>query len=205
MIERRFSSGGVEAFSGPASTPVIRGHASTFNSWYTRYEDPQIVVRERVLPGAFDNALKENQDVRALFNHDPNLVLGRTKSGTCRLSVDMKGLVYEVDPPDTQVGRDVLTSLRRGDVDGSSFAMTVRTGGDVWTRRDDPATGQRIVERDIKDVNLFDVSPVTYPAFTDSESEARRFSLAGLAQAWIVLPPVSSGKYYGASRRSYFP
>lgn len=163
---------------------MIRGHASVFGDWYTLYEDDQILIRERIIPGAFDAALKEGQDVRALFNHDPSLILGRTKSGTARLSVDARGLVYEVDPPDTQVGRDVMTSLKRGDVDGSSFGFNIRAGGQTLTRLDDPDTGKRVIERDITNVDLFDVSPVTYPAYVGTDSEARsRGDVGGLIAA----------------------
>jgi hypothetical protein len=177
-IERRFSPGRVEVrANGEGSAPTIRGHAAVYRQWYVMYDSPDLMIRETIAPGAFDNALRENQDVRALFNHDPSLILGRTKAGTLRLSLDQTGLVYEVDPPDTQAGRDVMTSLRRGDVDGSSFGFTLRNGGYVITHRDD-ANGKRIVDRELRDLNIFDVSPVTYPAYVGTDSEAR--SLGGL-------------------------
>ena len=66
-------------------------------------------------PNAFDRALAESDDVRGLFNHDPDNLLGRTSSGTMRLSVDKKGLLYETDPGDTNVGRDVVQHIKRGD------------------------------------------------------------------------------------------
>ncbi|MCT7656157.1 HK97 family phage prohead protease [Oceanimonas sp. NS1] len=75
--------------------------------------------------------------MRALFNHDPNFVLGRTRSGTLALSVDADGLRYEIDPPDTQTVRDlVLAPLARGDITGSSFAFAWRrtaTSGEKTT------------------------------------------------------------------------
>ena len=101
-------------------------------------------------------ALAEKQDVRALLNHDPNFVLGRTKAGTLTLREDARGLHYTNDLPDTQTGRDLMTSIKRGDITGSSFAFVVKQ--DKWTQAD---TGDI---REILDVNLFDVSPVTYPA-----------------------------------------
>ena len=120
---------------------------------------------ERIMPGAFDRALAEGDDVRALFNHDSNHILGRTKSGTCRLSVDEIGLRYEVDLPDTQVGRDVETSIKRGDLDGSSFAFIV----DGVNHRSD---GQKDI-REINSVTLMDVGPVSYPAYTATTTDCR--------------------------------
>lgn len=124
-------------------------------------------LRERISPGAFDRALKENHDVRALFNHDSNLVLGRTKSGTLKLSVTREGLAYEVTPADTTAYRDTVAHLERGDVDGSSFAFMVTR--EEWLY--DQKRGVDI--RDIKDVQLFDVGPVTYPAYEATTSAVR--------------------------------
>lgn len=119
---------------------------------------------ERILPGAFDRAVKED-DCRALFNHDPNLVLGRTKSKTLRLDPDSKGLRYEIDPPDTTAGNDVRTSLARGDIDGSSFSFLVTD--QEWRTED----GVDI--REIRGVQLFDVGPVTFPAYEGTTAGVR--------------------------------
>ena len=100
----------------------IVGYAAVFY----RYDDPGTQYElysghvERIQPGAFKRAIEEADDVRGLFNHEPSQILGRTKSGTMRLSEDETGLRYEIDVPDTQVGRDVVTSIDRGDVTGSS-------------------------------------------------------------------------------------
>jgi HK97 family phage prohead protease len=115
-------------------------------------------IAERVARTAFDRALKDKDDVRGLFNHDPNFVLGRTTAGTMRLSVDKRGLRYEIDVADTQAGRDVVTSIGRGDLDGSSFSFNVDDQG--W----DESNAKRPV-RVIKSVRLFDVGPVTFPAY----------------------------------------
>jgi hypothetical protein len=131
-------------------------------------------VEERIMPGAFDAAIRED-DVRALFNHCPDFVLGRSKSGTLRLSVDARGLRYEIDPPDTQAARDVLAMLRRGDVSGSSFAFSERSR----TIRELP--GMYVIE--LNDVQLFDVGPVTYPAYTATEAAARSSDLRREAEA----------------------
>jgi len=165
-IERRFTCGRVELRTTANGKPLIRGYAAIFNS---RSENLGGFV-EIIAPGAFENVLGD--DVRALFNHDANLVLGRTKSGTCRLHVDATGLAYEIDPPDTQVAHDLIESLRRGDVDQSSFAFSVRREDQTWS---DDAIPVRTIKRIAK---LYDVSPVTYPAYPDTSVAARELERA---------------------------
>jgi HK97 family phage prohead protease len=150
-------------------TMTISGYAAVFH----RAEDPgtqfQLMdnYHERIKPGAFDRALAEKQDVRALFNHDPNHVLGRTTSGTLRLSTDSTGLRYDVDLPNTQTAKDLAESVNRGDVSGSSFAFSVNATGQEIERSE----GQTY--RNITDANLFDVSVVTYPAYESATSGMR--------------------------------
>lgn len=122
--------------------------------------------REVIRPGAFDRAVREGQDVRALFNHDANHVLGRSKSGTLRMQSDDKGLRVEIDLPDTQSARDVVTSIERGDVDGMSFAF--RAVREAWDETDpeDPL-------RELLDMDISDASVVTYPAY-EGTSIAKR-------------------------------
>jgi HK97 family phage prohead protease len=117
---------------------------------------------ERILPGAFDRAIKESHDARALFNHDSSLLLGRISSKTCRLSVTSEGLAYEIDedPKDPDHQR-VAAKIDRGDVTGSSFAFIPRKVSWEELKQDD---GWLYV-RNIHDVDLFDVGPVTWPAY----------------------------------------
>jgi hypothetical protein len=157
-IERRYTSQPV--LVDGVDSPKITGYAAVFNS---PSEDMGFI--EKVDPHAFDDTLTD--DVRALWNHNPDAVLGRTKSGTLRLSVDAKGLRYEIDPPDTQAARDLMTSMKRGDVDSSSFGFI--TNDEKWDYTTSPAT------RTLLSVSLMDVSPVTYPAYSASSSEARNF------------------------------
>ena len=113
--------------------------------------------REKIDKGAFDGVL--DNDVRAFFNHDPNFLLARTSSGTLKLGVDKRGLKYSFDVPDTTAGRDLLVSMKRGDITQSSFAFTVEK--DSWT---DGEKGTEI--RTINKVGrLYDVSPVSIPAY----------------------------------------
>jgi len=147
--------------------PVIVGYAAVFY----RADDPGTEYRlwqdayERVMPGAFDAALREDT-VRGLTNHEPTWLLGRSDQGTVRLSVDKIGLRYEIDPPDTQAGRDTLTLLERGDLDASSFGFRAYGGkrGSVgWI--DETRDGRSIEIRELREVELVDVGPVTFAAY----------------------------------------
>lgn len=124
---------------------------------------------ERIRPGAFTNAIGRD-DVRGLFNHDPNLVIGRTTAGTLTLTDEADGLHYTIDPPDTQCGRDLVVSLGRGDVTGSSFTFVpVRTTWEEVQREGEP----RLTIRWIEEVQLFDVGPVTFPAYEATAAGVR--------------------------------
>jgi HK97 family phage prohead protease len=160
---------------GPSQTEdkkvgSIEGYAAVFNSAYeVRFDN--YVFREVIKPGAFARALKEKQDVRCLVNHDDNQVLGRTKSGTLELSQDSKGLKYSVtDLPDTTIARDLHTSVMRGDIDGCSFQFVVRKDKRGQEKLDD---GSTIFTREIEDLDLYDVGPVTFPAYESTSVEAR--------------------------------
>jgi HK97 family phage prohead protease len=150
----------------------ISGHAAVFNEWTTLYESESFVWRERLDPGCFNRALKEGHDVRALFNHEPSQIIGRTRAGTLRLWTDARGLVDEIDPPlaaDSPVAAHVLTEIRRGDVTGQSFAFRP-TEIQAVERQE----GQRVVfEETILDLNLYDVGPVTYPAYPTTDVGVR--------------------------------
>jgi len=143
---------------------IIRGYAAVFNSmtsiggWFD----------EEIAPGAFDRALKEKQDVRCLLNHNPDLLLGRTKSKTLTLGVDDHGLWYEDELPDTTTGNDAHKMIDRGDMSGSSFGFIIRAQEWIDKEGEDE-------KRIIKDVDLFDVSPVTFPAYEDTDVAVRQW------------------------------
>ena len=141
----------------------IVGHAAIFNSLSVELWG----FREEVAPGAFADTIKED-DIRALFNHDPNLILGRNTSGTLALTEDDKGLFYEIDPPDTQTARDLVLSIERGDISQNSFAFNVLPDGAKW-REDANGTLIRTIVR----AKLYDISPVTYPAYLDTDISLR--------------------------------
>jgi len=138
---------------------------------------------ETIAPGAFSSVLAKNPDVRALINHDPNLVLGRTLAGTLLLREDEKGLLVEITLPDTQVARDLAVSIERGDVSQMSFAF-----GDV----DDEVQkiNGRFHRRILSIGRLYDVSVVTYPAYPDTSVALRRID------AW------RAAKLKGAARKA---
>jgi HK97 family phage prohead protease len=127
--------------------------------------------RERIAKGAFSNAIKSD-DVRALFNHDPNYLLGRSGNKTLWLTADNIGLRYEATPPKTQSAADVRELIRTGYVSGSSFAFTVGPDDDTWD--DSELSKGKLPLRTINRVRkLLDVSPVTYPAYDGTDADAR--------------------------------
>ena len=137
---------------------TIRGYAAVYNSdseWMGGFY-------EQIAPGAFDSVM--DNDTRAYFNHDENLLLGRVSSGTLRIATDARGLYYEVDLPNTSYANDLVELMKRGDVNQSSFAFLIER--DRWEERDGKT--YRIIE---KVSRLLDVSPVSQPAYPDATSE----------------------------------
>lgn len=163
---RIFTGLKVEARADAEALPTIRGYAAVFNS-ETVIGGKSWGFREKIAPGAFSDALKSS-DVRALFNHDEDLVLGRLKAGTLRISEDERGLKVEIDPPDTQDARDLITKMQRGDIDQMSFAFTMEGGAQAWDE-----SGEMPLRTIQKVGELLDVSIVTYPAYPDTEAAAR--------------------------------
>lgn len=164
--ERRFITGaGLRAAEG--ETPGIAGIAAIYSQQY----DTGWYI-ESIAPGAFTRALTEQQDVRCLFNHDVNNILARTKNGTLRLADSTAGLKFEADTdPTTSIGRDVPAMIGRGDIDGCSFSFNVRSA--TW-RDEYDAKGNYVQSyRTIDDVDLFDVGPVTFPAYTATSVDVR--------------------------------
>lgn len=167
--ERRMVAGRVEVRAEGDEAGKLTGYAAVFNTeadiggWFI----------ERIAPGAFAKSIARGDDVRALWNHDPSSILGRTASGTLSMREDEHGLHVEIEPPDTQLGRDVTTLIKRGDVSQMSFGF--RAISEKWDLRDG------IEVRTILEADLFDVSPVTYPAY-DATSISARSSEAILKQ-----------------------
>lgn len=162
--ETRCYGGEVRAQQEENQPTHIIGYGSVFDS----RSEVLWGFREIIKPGAFDDVLKD--DVRGLFNHDPNFILGRSSAGTLSLSVDARGLQYNIVAPETQTIRDlVISPMQRGDINQSSFSFRVARDGEDWYQDE-----QGIVIREITKVSrLFDVSPVTYPAYQEADSAVR--------------------------------
>lgn len=153
-IEKRTASAGVEAVAN-GETRTLVGYASVFNSptdigdWFT----------EIIAPGAFASQL--GGDIRALIDHDSGRVIGRTTSGTLRLSEDAKGLRAEIDLPNTSDGNDLWELVGRGDISGMSFGFVVTK--ELWDDTNDMPV------RTVMEVELIEVSAVAFPAYDDTE------------------------------------
>jgi len=168
--ERRFFNNDIEVRKLEDGKQVIEGYAIVFDSDSRNLGG----FIETIDPGALNET--DMSDVVALFNHDNNLILGRTAE-TLKLSVDKRGLKYTITPPDTQVGNDLVTSIKRKDIRGSSFQFQIAKDGDTWT---EPEEKGMLWERRITDISkLWDVSPVTVPAYeaTDSTVAKRELGL----------------------------
>lgn len=190
VAECRFSAGKVHLLKREGEKPTLTGYGAVFYkagdpaTEYQLWSD----TYERVMAGAFDRALRED-DVRSLFNHDSNIVLGRNRAGTLRLSVDEKGLRYDVTPPDTQLCRDqVLTPIDRGDVSGSSFMFVpLRT---VWV--EEVRDGRTFYIRQLEECQLWEVGPVVFPAYEGTTAGMRAAS--DLAEVKASLESYLSGR-----------
>lgn len=179
LIRRTFETKELRAEGGDGKPTMLVGHALVFDvlsedlGWF----------REKIAPGATRESIPRD-DIRALFNHDSNFILGRNRAGTLRLKEDSVGLAVEIDPPDTQVARDLATSIKRGDVTQMSFGFIAEV--DEWDMTTDPYT------RTLKKIRLYDVSPVTFPAYPQTDISARSAEARASADRWMKEHPVQS-------------
>lgn len=188
---RVFTLGELRAEDGGLETndPIIEGYIAKFNVWS---EDLGGFI-ERLIPGAFSKTIRE-ADIRALWQHNPEMVLGRTKNGTLTLVEDDVGLFMRAFPPNTTWARDAVTSIKRGDVDQASFGFDAIR--DQWDWNAKPVT------RDLIEVALFDVSPVTFPAYPQTTMAVRQLlrDHAG-APGQELHPPVMDAEQDSARAR----
>lgn len=143
----------------------IEGYAAVFNSPTKIADASGRTFTEIIRPKAFRKALDANPDIRALYNHDTNLILGRTKSGTLKLWEDDKGLFFSLDIPDTQAGRDLKVSVERRDIDGCSFAFVPLK--DRWGEKDGAPV------RELLELELIEISPCVFPAYQRTSLDLR--------------------------------
>ncbi len=167
-MERRLTTTEFEVRQAQDGKRTIVGYAALFNELSVPLPSMRGVFQERLAPGAFRHVI--GTDVRALWNHDPAYVLGRTTNGTLRLAEDDKGLRFEVDPPDTMLAQAFLANIERGDVSQMSFGFSVSKDGQTWDRNVTPNV------RTVTAVSeLMDVSPATFPAYPSTEVALRAF------------------------------
>ena len=148
---RHFGLDNLEVRANEDDTLTIRGHAAVFNSLSEPLGGGQ-PFREKIAPGAFRDSV--DGDVLAFWNHNSDVVLGRTPD-TLRLSEDDVGLAFELDPPESRAAE--IESIQRGDVRGVSFGF--QTLNDSWETID----GEEI--RTLEEVRLIEVSPTPLPAY----------------------------------------
>lgn len=140
----------------------VEGYAAVFD---TEFRDDLWGMIETIRPGAFTRAIEEKHDVRALIDHEPSMILGRTRSNTLKLNQDQRGLFANITLPNTSYAADLREKMGRGDVDGMSFGFLAKE--ERWGMKDG------MLFREILDVDLFDVSVVTYPAYQATSANLR--------------------------------
>lgn len=148
---------------------IVYGYAAKFNEESELLGDDWVEVIEE---GFFDEVLDD--DVRCLFNHDSNLVLARNKATTLTLTVDSIGLRYEYTTPDITYAKDLAESIRLGNVSQNSFGFTTKET--EWKKIENEDNSIKWTRHLVKCKKLYDVGPVTYPAYTTTEVAVRSFN-----------------------------
>jgi HK97 family phage prohead protease len=162
--ERRFLESDVKLETREANQPPrIVGYAAVFGKKSHNFGDFVEVIDAH----AFDDCLASDPDIVGLFNHDDDMVLGRTSSGTMKVYADGTGLKYEIDPPATSYANDLMVSMSRGDIRSSSFAFYAQK--EKWTI--DPQTNENV--RTLLKARVVDCSVVTNGAYPDASSQLR--------------------------------
>ncbi|WGE65898.1 HK97 family phage prohead protease [Actinobacillus equuli subsp. equuli] len=154
------------------SSLTAETESRTLKGYVVQWDKPSEVLWgefvEKFAPNAFAQSLSNGGDVRALFEHDSSKLLGRTSSGTLSLVEDGEGLRFSLDLPNTQVGNDILESVRRGDISGMSFGFFPEV--EEWDETQEPAV------RTIKQAKLFEITVTSIPAYPDSSLEIAKRS-----------------------------
>lgn len=187
--DRVLDAAGFEVRAADDGGPVVlRGYAAVFNETTVIYQTKTFRFTEVVRPGAFRYAIDSGQDVRALVDHDPSQMLGRTRAGTLTLREDDRGLAFELRLPDTQVARDLAENIKLGNISQNSFAFIPRPGGEETTTRTEGDV--RVSESVVTSVDLYDISIVTYPAYpsTSVEVATRKREAMKAAKSAAVAP-----------------
>ena len=158
---------------------TLAGHCAIFNS-----EADLGGFVEVIRNGAFRKSLEDGSNIRALYHHQGDALLGTTRSRTLQLREDAKGLAFELALPDTTHGRDLAVLVERGDISGCSFGFRVRDGGDRWEQR-----GAQVV-RELLDVELAEITLTSDPAYADTtvalRSRPHQQAFVDLNQLWLA-------------------
>ena len=155
----------------------LSGYAAIFNSEAILGDFVEVIRN-----GAFRTTLESGSNVRALYHHQGDALLGTTRAGTLQLREDGKGLAFDLQLPDTTHGRDLAVLVGRGDVSGCSFGFKVREGGDSWQQR-----GAQLV-RELRDVELVEITLTADPAYADTSVALRSRPATAppdLARLWL--------------------
>ena len=158
-LETRTTTTELEVRKSDDGTVTLRGYAAVFD----KLSDDLGGFREIIKRGAFDASLKGDSEIKALWGHNSDYVIGSRNNGTLKLKEDKNGLAIEIEPPESGFLRDLVAPVERGDVDKMSFGFRVRAGGSQW---DEDDNGNII--RTLTNVRLFEVSPVAFPAYPDT-------------------------------------
>jgi uncharacterized protein len=164
---------GLELRVGGGAKPRLVGWAAKFNTDSLDLGGFIEVIR----PGAFTRTLATGTDVRAFVEHNAAMIIGRRANGTLTIHEDAQGLHVEIMPADTQPGRDVIENVRVGNLDGMSFAFRVAPDGATWDLKASPPL------RELRDVDLLEVSVVSLPAYPATEVAVRDLTAARSDQA----------------------
>ncbi len=190
QMERRAYTGRLErrqVGEGEEPSRVLEGHAAVFDTLSHEIWG----FREKIDPGAFKRTIGED-DIVGLFQHNPSMILGRNTAGTMTLKEDRDGLVFEIDVAKTSTGDDVLELVDRGDINAMSFSFRARK--ERWEVGE--AEGE-LDTRTLEDVQLSDISPVTFPAYPDTDVDVAKRS----RDAWHEETRATGGAVEDARRR----
>jgi hypothetical protein len=175
----------LEVRTDEKSVKIIRGHGAVYNKLSVDLGG----FREMFDPGAFTETISKD-DIRSLRDHTPSFILGRNKAGTLTLREDVKGVYYEVIPPDTSYARDLMVSIERRDVTGGSIIFNVAENGERWVvdgEEVEPMAAfmamwsekKRKIERHVTKARLYDIGPVTFPAYPQTDVKVRSLLAVG--------------------------
>lgn len=184
-VEKRAGDGNFR-FAIDGKQPRLMGTAVPYNSLSVNPLPGLPGIKERILPGAFKRSLESGRDVFMLWNHELKFVFGRTSRGTLRLKEDQNGVQFENDVPDAGWAKDLLPSIKRGDISNMSFSFEDNVAPSM-TRE-----GKEIV-RNVRDATLYEISVVTYPAYESTSVYTRSGELI-LVDGDVVLDYTSPEK-----------